>query len=238
MSKRIYLLFVAFLLMFPFVMSVTKVNAETEDVLFPTIEEASKVLTLEDEELYKSMTDEEKTEREISIAEKYDDGSTLSEEDTIFLLNQAKNIKSDTGIGLFVGKSSKSVSKALSKFGTKVTLKGTMYQNIAYVAGTSTFRGKLTLTRNSGSLKKVALATHHAAYGVVGWSGKYPSIGRVYKGKVSMSKTSNLNSTKMDKTKKYSSILPSYTTMYSQATVTTSKGDQYTVTSPSWSRAQ
>ncbi|MCJ7841698.1 hypothetical protein MUB24_12485 [Lederbergia sp. NSJ-179] len=236
MNKKMYFLLFSFLLMLPFVFPVINVNAEAIEGV--TLEEASKVLTAEDEKLYKSMTDEEKNEREISIAENYDEGSILSEEDTIFLLNQAKNLKNNSGIELRAGSSSKAVSKTLSKFGTKVTLKGTMYQNIAYVAGTSTFRGNLTLTRNSGSLKKVSLATHHSAYGIIGWSGKYPTVGRVYKGSVSMSKTSNLNSTKMDKTKKYSSVLPSYTTMYSQATVTTSKGDQYTVTSPSWSRAQ
>lgn len=53
-----------------------------------------------------------------------------------------------------------------------------------------------------------------------------------------MSKTSSLASTNMDKSSKYTSVLSSYTIMYSQATVTTSKGDQYTVTSPSWSRGQ
>lgn len=232
-----YLIFFSFLLMLPFTFPVINANAE-ETAEGITLEEASKVLTVEDEELYKSMTDEERSEREISIAENYDEGSILSEEDTIFLLNQAKNLKNNPDIELFAGKSSKAVSKTLSKFGTKVTLKGTMYQNIVIGAGTSTFRGNLTLTRNSGSLKKVALATHHSAYGVVGWNGKFPTVGRVYKGSVSMSKTSSLSSTKMDKTKKYTSVLPSYTTMYSQATVTTSKGDQYTVTSPSWSRIQ
>ncbi|MDW0110950.1 hypothetical protein [Sporosarcina aquimarina] len=237
MNKKMYLLFLSCLLVLPFIFSHTNVSAKSEDE-FPTLEEASQVLTSEDKEVYASMTDDEKSEKEIFIAEKYDEGSILSEEDTIFLLNQARNVKNNPGIELYNGSSSKAVNKALSKYGTKVTLTGTMYQNIATVVGTSTFRGNLTLTANSGALKKVALARHHSAYGVVGWSGKLPTVGRVYKGSVSMSKSSSLNTTRMDKTTKYSSILPSYTTMYSQATVTTAKGDQYTVTTPSWSRAQ
>ena len=124
-------------------------HAFAEEKNLPTITEASQNLSLSDQLEYQALSDDEKDEKEIGISEKCEEGDTLNEEDTIFLLNQAKYTNEYPEIVLYSGSSSKGISKSISKFGTKVILKGTMYQNISFIAGTSTFRGKLTLTRNS-----------------------------------------------------------------------------------------
>lgn len=194
------------------------------------------ILTDQDKEKFEALSDEALNEKEVKLSNTYSEGEVVSKEDTKLILYLMSKEKSSPM--LRSGKSSKSVSKTVNKFKTKVVLSGTMHQNIAFLAGGSSFRGNVKLTRKSGKLKKVSLATHHSSYGILGWNGKYPSMGCVYSGKVSMSKKSSLNVTQMDKTKKYNSIGSSYTTMYTQATVTTSKGDQYTVTSPTWKKVQ
>lgn len=187
-------------------------------------------------EKYDSMTFEEKEAMETNIAEKYQQDDILSDEDALFLVNLANEEKQASNPMLRAGKTQKAFNKSLTKFSTKVTLSGTMYQDIAPVLGTSSYRGNVTLTLNSGSLKKVALNTHHTAYALLGWNGKIPSVGQVYKGSVSMSKTSSLSSTKMDKTTRYNGVLVFSSTMYTQATVTNSKGNVFTVTSDNWTR--
>lgn len=42
----------------------------------------------------------------------------------------------------------------------------------------------------------------------------------------------------MDKDSEYGSILPSYTTMYASGTITNSYGDEFTVTSDTWTKWQ
>ena len=53
-----------------------------------------------------------------------------------------------------------------------------------------------------------------------------------------MSKPSSLNVTPMDNSTKYNPVGSAHTTMYTQATVTTSKGDQYTLTTGTWKKIQ
>lgn len=213
--------------------------ASAEDLSGVDVSIQDIIANIPDEEIskYDSMSNDEKNGMEISISEKYGQGDILSDEDSIFLVNLANERKNqDSNPMLRAGKTEKAFSKTLTKYSTKVTLSGTMHQNIAPVLGTSSYRGNVTLKLNSGSLKKVALATHHTAYAFLGWNGKLPSLGQVYKGSVSMSKTSSLSSTKMDKTTRYNGVLVFSSTMYTQATVTTSKGDVYTVTSDNWTR--
>lgn len=216
-------------------LSVDGVNTNLET---SNLSEATKALTEEDKVEFIGLSDAEIDSKEIDISESYNEGDILSEEDTIFLLNliNEQQNRDDGLVSIMAGKSQQSVSTSTTKFGTKVTMTGTMYQDIAAFVGTSTFRGRINLTRNSGSLSKVALRTHHSSYGLVGWNGKYPSIGLVYKGSVGMSKTTSLGVTQMDKDAKYNSIASSYTTMYTQATITTSKGDQYTLTTGTWKK--
>ncbi|MGE7674039.1 DUF2599 domain-containing protein [Lysinibacillus sp. NPDC094403] len=64
MNKKMYLFSLSFILIFSFVFPSININASSnnaEDVL-PSLEESLEVLTLEDETLYESMTDEEKDE--------------------------------------------------------------------------------------------------------------------------------------------------------------------------------
>lgn len=174
------------------------------------------------------------------ISESYEEGDILSEQDTKLIFENMKNklsteetMEKSTRAG-YSSKSLGSISK--SKYNTKVTLTGRMNQKIAVIAGTSSYGSDVKLTRNSGSIKKVSLYTYHTAYGGAGWNGKYPTIGVIYNGHVKNTKTSNLNTSQMNLSSKYTSVLPCYTSMYTKARVTTSKGDSYDVDSPTWSK--
>ena len=78
------------------------------------------------------------------------------------------------------------------------------------------------------------LEIFHTAYGLIGTSALF--VGVLYNGSVSMEKTHSLNTTRMDKTVEYGSILPVYTTMYARGTVTTQLGDEFTVKSSTWKK--
>lgn len=130
------------------------------------------------------------------------------------------------------GSSSKWYDVYKTQYKVKVNLYGTMRQDIAFIAGSSRFGGTATLSVQSGSVKRVDLEIFHSAYGLIGTSA--PFVGVLYNGSVSMTKSGNNATTKMDKEKDYGSILPVYTTMYSSATVNTSTGDEFTITSDTW----
>ena len=53
-------------------------------------------------------------------------------------------------------------------------------------------------------------------------------MGVLYNGSVSMTKTGNSTSVKMDKETEYGSILPLYTTMYASGTINTASGNEFT----------
>jgi hypothetical protein len=203
-----------------------------------SLEDINAIVTEDNLNDFYSLDEEDIVDRNTEISEGYEEGDILSEEDTLFLLTQTvveEEVSTDE-ITIMAGKSSKAISGSKKKYGTKVTLSGTMHQDIAFVAGTSSFRGNVKATRNSGSLKKVKLTTYHDSYGVVGWNGKFPSIGKVYGGKVSHTKEGNVSSYSMDKTMRYNSILSSYTTMWTKASVTTKSGDAYDVATSTWTK--
>lgn len=176
--------------------------------------------------------DDEGIELELQrISQSYpSEGDILSERDSaIILLDRHETGNRPTPRA---GSSSKWYDVYKTQFGVKVNLYGTMKQNIAYIAGSSTFGGTASVNKISGSVKNVYVAIHHTAYGLVGTSA--PFVGVLYNGKVSMSKSGNSQTTKMDKNNNYGSILPVYTTMYSSATITTAAGDEFDVYSPTW----
>lgn len=193
-------------------------------------------------EEFNNMTDSEIEAKDAQIDNKYKLEEILDDKDTQYMVYRAAVTRLEPdytspypylGIG---ANSYKYVRKQLSKFGTTVTLEGELHQSVT--SYNNSFRGDLKVTRNAGSLSKVKVSAHHIAYGVIGWNGKFPRVGQVYNGDVSVSKTTNLNTTLMDKTKNYSALMVFRTRMYAQAVITTSKGDEYTVTPVAWSRNQ
>ncbi|PRS00212.1 hypothetical protein C6W20_04050 [Bacillus sp. NMCN6] len=160
--------FVAVLLLFA-ITPIVATAEETNDQDL-TFEKASDIVTNEDIENYKALSEEEIIDRKTAISEGYAEGDVLSKEDTLFLLTESIVERQDQNgeLSTLAGKSSRSFSTSRKKYGTKVTLKGTMYQNIAFVAGTSSFRGNIKATRNSGKLKQITLLTYHDSFGVVG----------------------------------------------------------------------
>ncbi|MCY7628327.1 hypothetical protein MH206_04670 [Bacillus altitudinis] len=229
-------IFVAVLLLFA-ITPIVATAEETNDQDL-TFEKAMDIVTNEDIENYKAQSEEEIIDRKTAISEGYDEGDVLSKEDTLFLLTQSvvERHEQNEEISTKGIKSSKSFTVSKKKYGTKVTVKGTMYQNIAFIAGTSSYRGNIIATRNSGKLKQVSLKTYHDSFGIIGWGGGFPSIGKVYGGKVSHKKVANAKKYAMDKTHRYNSIIPAYTTMWTKASVVTKSNNAYDVASKTWSK--
>lgn len=167
------------------------------------------------------------------ISQEYKEGDILNEKDTKILFEssilEAEKEKA--------GSSSRSIpSKTLTKFNTKVTLSGTMYQNIAAVAGTNTYRGYVKLVRNSGKSSQVRMTTYHSGFGGAGWNGNFPEVGLIHNGNVSHTQKSTGSSYGMDKTNRYNGVVIFYTSMWSKATVTAGSGQAFDIASSTWKR--
>ncbi len=168
------------------------------------------------------------------ISEEYKVGEILNENDTKILfesmLYNPENIMEKRS-----GSLSKSIpSKTLTKFNTKVTLSGTMYQNIANGAGTNTYRGAIKVIRNSGKSSQVKMSTYHTAYGGAGWNGNFPEVGLIYNGNVGHTQNTTGTSYGMDKTSRYNGVLIFYTTMWTKASILTGGGQSFDIASSTW----
>ena len=186
-------------------------------------------------EEYEALSPEEKDARLKYISNLYlTPGEILNESDSAFILLsmwEEKNTLQPTA-----GFSSKWYDVYKTQYGVKVNLYGTMKQDICYAAGNSHYGGTALAEILSGSIRRVDLAIHHTAYGMIGANAPY--VGILYNGKVSMTKYGNNKITKMDKMTDYSSVLPVYTTMYASGVINTSAGDEFTVTSNTWTSWQ
>lgn len=184
---------------------------------------------------YSSLSPEQKDARLHDISNSYSKpGEVLNESDSAFiLLCRWEESNKPT---LMAGSSSKWYDVYKTQFGVKVNLYGTMKQNICFIAGSSRFGGTATASILSGSVKRVDLSIHHTAYGLIGTSA--PFVGVLYNGNTTMTKSGNNKITRMDKTKEYGSILPVYTTMYASGTINTASGDEFIITSRTWTSWQ
>lgn len=182
-------------------------------------------------EAYNRLTFEQKDAKLREIIQAYTTpGEVLNAADSAFILlnRYEKEMMPQTR----AGSSSQWYDVYKTQYNVRVNLYGTMRQDIAYIAGSSRFGGTATAWIQSGSVNRVDLEIFHTAFGLIGTSA--PFVGVLYNGSVSMSKSGNNKTTKMDKEKDYGSILPVYTTMYAAATINTSTGDEFTVTSETW----
>lgn len=180
---------------------------------------------------YSSLSSDQKDARLKAISTSYTTpGEVLNESDSAFiLLCRWEEINKPQ---LMNGSSSKWYDVYKTQYGVRVNLFGTMKQDICYIAGSSRFEGTATAKILSGSVKRVDLAIHHTAYGLIGTNA--PFVGVLYNGSTTMTKSGNNKTTRMDKTKEYGSILPVYTTMYTSGTINTAYGDEFTITSSTW----
>lgn len=186
-------------------------------------------------EEYELLSPAERETRLKSISNTYTmPGQILSESDSAFIIlsrwNSEKNPKPRSGV------SSKWYDVCKTQYGVRVNLYGTLKQNICYIAGSSRYGGTVTAWIQSGSVRRVDLSIHHTAYGLIGTSA--PFVGVLYNGSVSMTKSGNSTSAKMDKEAEYGSILPLYTTMYASGTINTASGNEFTITSNTWTSWQ
>lgn len=194
-------------------------------------QEAVKNIKSQHIESYNNLSYEQKEIKLREIIQTYTTpGEVLSEEDSAFIL--LNRYEKETTPQTRAGASSQWYDVYKTQYNVKVNLYGTMRQDIAYIAGSSRFGGTATAWIQSGSVSRVDLEIFHTAFGLIGTSA--PFVGVLYNGSVSMSKSGNNTTTKMDKEKDYGSILPVYTTMYAAATINTSSGDEFTVTSDTW----
>lgn len=175
------------------------------------------------------------------ISKKYNDGDILNEKDTKIIFEsfilEAENEMANASAR--AGSSSKSIpSKTLTKYNTKVTLSGTMYQNIALGGGTNTYRGNVKVVRNSGATTSVEMTTYHSGYGGAGWNGSFPEIGLIHNGSVNHTQSTTGANYGMDKSNRYNGLLICYTTMWTKATVTVKSGQAFDIASATWKSTQ
>lgn len=211
----------------------------SENTTENTLETAIEQVKQEYVDAYSLITEDEKDLRLKEISNKYtNEGDILSESDSAFLiLNMSETKQSqESEPSTLAGYSTDWFDVYKTQFGVSVNLYGTLRQNIAYIAGSSNFGGTVILNVTSGSVKNVSIKVKHTAYGLIGTSAPY--VGVLYNGDVSMTNSSPGTQVKMDKDNEYGSILPLYTTMYSQADITTSAGNQFTITSDTWKKYQ
>lgn len=185
-------------------------------------------------EAYKNLTSEQKETKLRELSKAYTVGEVLSEADTAFiLLNMYENAQQPQ---LLHAEKSKSYSVNINKFAVKGTFNGVMKQKIATGGGACSYGGTAHVNITAGSAKRVMVKIQHTAYGVLGMNGSnnLPNIGVVYDNNVSLTKESGCNSTNMDKSDQYTSILPAYTVMYASATITKTNGDEFTCESDTW----
>lgn len=210
--------------------------AENDKIFdYQNLNEISSKIKPEYKEYYSNLSYQDKQAELISISKKYKaEGDILSERDSAIIILNC--IESRASASLRSGYSDEWYDVYKTKYGVKVNLYGRMRQDIAYIAGSSRFGGTATVNVMSGSVKNVNISIYHTAYGLVGTSAPY--VGVLYNGSVSVNKSGNNKYTKMDKDSEYGSILPTYTTMYASGTITNSSGDEFTVTSDTWTRWQ
>lgn len=186
-------------------------------------------------EEYESLSPTEKDIRLKVISSTYTmSGQVLSESDSAFII--LSRWESENNPQPKSGAATQWYDVYKTQYGVKVNLYGTMRQDICFIAGSSRYGGTATAWIQSGSVSRVDLAIHHTAYGLIGTSA--PFVGVLYNGSVSMSKSGNSTSVRMDKETEYGSILPLYTTMYASGTINTASGDEFTITSDTWTAWQ
>ncbi len=186
-------------------------------------------------EEYESLSATEKDERLKAISSTYTtSGQVLNERDSAFIILSRWN--SETTPQVKSGASSNWYDVYKTQYGVKVNLYGNMKQDICYIAGSSRYGGTATIWVQSGSVSRVDLSIHHTAYGLIGTDAPY--VGVLYNGSISMTKSGNNTSVRMDKETEYGSILPVYTTMYASGTINTASGDEFTITSDTWTSWQ
>lgn len=183
---------------------------------------------------YSKLSFEEKENKLKELAHTYGTGDVLNEADSAFVL--LNRYEEENMPKTRVGSGEKWYDVYKTQYGVEVNLYGNMRQTIVAVAGTNTFGGTATLWVKSGAVQRVDLEINHIAYGLMGTSA--PFVGVLYNGSVTMSKSGNNQTTKMDKEKSYGAVVCLYTTMNASATVCTSSGDEFIVTSELWKIVQ
>ncbi|UTR16878.1 hypothetical protein MM221_10395 [Salipaludibacillus sp. LMS25] len=146
------------------------------------------------------------------IDEEYEIGEAFSVKDQTFIEMYASPVNK----GEFTTLASKKISASKTVNGIKVTVNGTIKDDIQNLVNQS-FSGdlKTRTTKGASKVSSVKTTVHHTAYGLVGSGG----IGKVYSGTISASgKNNNLNSKK-----RYSAIV-AYASTWCTVTVEHSGG--------------
>ena len=200
---------------------------EVEDIekIIPSSEENEamkelyKNIPAEQLEMFRSMTDEEVQNKEVAIMESYNVGEAFSELDRDFMLyaryeynlrqvsrgwqtaqHKIKNSKTECGV-------------TASYDGYLETWGGALHCQY----------GANVKCKLSKEVKSAKFIVHHASYGVLGWSGKIPTIGITYNDKISSS--SYKNSFTFKKFEKYTAVWTVYLTTWGELSVVTNKGE-------------
>ena len=176
-------------------------------------------IPVEQLEKFRAMTDEEVEEREIEIMSGYEVGQEFSEEDANFMLfvryeYNVREISRGWKTKKHKIKNSKTACGVTASYdGYLETWDGGMH--CQYGANV-----KCTLSK---AVKSAKFKVHHALYGILGWSGKIPTIGVTYND--TLSSSSYKKSFKFNKFKKYTAVWTVYLSTWGELAVVTDKGE-------------
>lgn len=202
-------------------------NEEEEDFeeIVPTSEEIEAMRELynnipsEQLEQFRMMTDEEIQNKEVEIMGNYNVGEEFSEVDRNFMLyiTYEYNVKENSRV--WTTRQHK-IKNSKTECGVTASYNGYLEtwggaKNCQYGANV-----KCTLSKK---VKSAKFKVHHSAYGVLGWSGKIPSIGMTYNDKISSS--GYKKSFTYKKFKKYSAFCTVYMITWGELDVKTNTGE-------------
>lgn len=214
--------------------AITNLNKEQyEEVLEDMYENVDE----ENIEQIEEMEVSEMKEEVDSFDEKYKLGDILSEEDAALLLYVREQVKEEreqkhqSGIVPIAWTTRKyNIGWSKKKYGVETKYKGSFKVWSGLAHGEYDTDVKITLV--SGKPNSMQWITYHNAYGLIGTSGKTPSIGVTYSSKVKSSKKKS--SFGFNDNTKYTALLDAYTSTWGKLKVVTKKGD-YSITTKTYS---
>lgn len=188
-------------------------------------------------EMFRKMSVIEIKEKLDSFQNRYEVGEPFTEKDQALLLyayneygggnlysnNNAENKYRVPLEPIANSWNSYSVGSSKEKLGVKTTYKGTLKTYVNRTGGRYATDVKVTVNSGKRKIKSLKWKTYHSAYGVIGMSGKTPSLGIVYDGSISSSSYTNTFS--FEKTKNDTAVLPAYIKTWGKVFVRTTSGE-------------
>lgn len=185
---------------------------------------------------YRVLNEEQISDLEQQVASRYNEGDILSEEDRNFILYlECEYDKKDIAQEGVIQKAWTTRKYNIKNSKTSNGVTASYSGNFETWAGSQHSKYGVNVKVNlSKNVKSAKFTVSHTAYGVLGWSGKIPTIGVVYNG--SISSGSYTKSFSYNQMKTYAAIWPVRSSVWGSLKVKTSSGEftMNTKTYKSW----